>query len=349
MSSPSPAGLNWAGNYRYTASSLYRPKTVSEIQAIVRNSSRVKALGSRHSFNDIADSEAVQISTENLNREPVIDAAAMTVSIGSGWRYVDLCAFLDGSGFALHNLASLPHISVVGAVATATHGSGLRNGNLSTAVEEIEFVDGSGEIVRFNRRTDTEIFDGVPVNLGALGIVTGIKLKIEKRFDVTQHVFEQLPLSELQDNFDTIMSAGYSVSLFTTWQPDTIDLVWIKRRMDAGHDPFKSDLFGARAASVHVHPIGGISAENCTEQMGLPGAWFDRLPHFRMGYAPSCGEELQSEYFVDRRDAVEAILAIARLGDVIRPYLLVSEIRTIAADNLWLSPNYKRDSAAFHF
>ncbi len=349
MSSPSPAGLNWAGNYRYTASSLYRPKTVSEIQAIVRNSSRVKALGSRHSFNDIADSEAVQISTENLNREPVIDAAAMTVSIGSGWRYGDLCAFLDGCGFALHNLASLPHISVVGAVATATHGSGLRNGNLATAVEEIEFVDGSGELVRFDRRSDTEIFDGVPVNLGALGIVTGIILKIEKRFDVTQHVFEQLPLSELQDNFDTIMSAGYSVSLFTTWQPDTIDLVWIKRRMDAGHDPFKSDLFGARAASVHVHPIGGISAENCTEQMGLPGAWFDRLPHFRMGYAPSCGEELQSEYFVDRRDAVEAILAIARLGDVIRPYLLVSEIRTIAADNLWLSPNYKRDSAAFHF
>jgi len=348
ISSPSPAGLNWAGNYQYAASSLYRPKSIAEIQAIIRNSSKIKALGSRHSFNDIADSPGVQISTENLNRKPVIDAAAMTVSIGSGWMYGDLCAFLDGRGFALHNLASLPHISVAGAVTTATHGSGAKNGNLATAVEEIELVDGSGELVRFDRRSYPEIFDGVPVNLGALGIVTGIKLKIEKRFDVTQHVFEQLPLSELRDNFDAIMSAGYSVSLFTTW-PGTIDLVWIKRRMDADHDPFGSDLFGARAASVHVHPIGGISAENCTEQMGLPGAWFDRLPHFRMGYTPSCGEELQSEYFVDRRNAVDAIHSITRLGDEIRRYLLVSEIRTIAADNLWLSPHYKRDSVAFHF
>lgn len=343
------AGWNWSGSYRYTAKHFYKPQNVDEISTLVKDHSSIKALGSRHSFNDIADSPAVQISTENLNAGIEIDADSKTVTVESGSKYGDICEALDLQGYAIHNLASLPHISIAGACATATHGSGVKNGNLTTAVEAIEFVDGSGELVNVSRRNDPAIFYGIPVNLGAVGIVTRLKLRIEPRFDVTQNVFLDLPLAELYNNFDSIMSAGYSVSLFTTWRPEVIDLVWIKRRTDEDYPPLESDLFGAEAAKENVHPIRGISAENCTEQMGLPGAWFDRLPHFRMGFTPSSGEELQSEYFVDRRNAVEAIKAIARLGDEIRPCLLVSEIRTIAADELWLSPNYKRDSVAFHF
>ncbi len=343
------AGFNWAGNYSYSASKLYRPHDIAEIQATVKNNPSIKALGSRHSFNDIADSDAVQLSTENLNAEVEIDAEAMTVTVESGLKYGHFCSILDDRGFAFHNLASLPHISVAGACATATHGSGVKNGNLATAVEEVEFVDGSGEINILSRQNNPDIFEGVPASLGALGIVTRMKLKIEPQFDVTQNVFVDLPLAELGDNFDSIMAAGYSVSLFTTFQPDAIDLIWIKRRVDHEHEPLGNEFSGALAATENVHPIGGLSAENCTEQMGVPGAWFDRLPHFRMGFTPSSGEELQSEYFVDRQNAVDAIHAIARLGDEIRPYLLVSEIRTIDADTLWLSPNYKRDSVAFHF
>ena len=346
---PTHAGTNWAGNYRYSAPKRYLPGDVAEIQSIVKKNVSIKALGSRHSFNDIADSDAVQISTENLNAEVKIDAEAMTVTVESGLKYGHFCSFLDDRGFALHNLASLPHISVAGACATATHGSGVRNGNLATAVEEVELVDGSGEVNHLSRRNDPEIFDGVPANLGALGVVTRMKLRVKPRFDVTQNVFVDLPLPELRDNFDSIMAAGYSVSLFTTWRPDAIDRVWIKRPTDQEQEPLGNEFFGAFAATGNVHPIGGLSAENCTEQMGVPGAWFDRLPHFRMGFTPSSGEELQSEYFVDRQNAVDAIHAIARLGDEIRPYLMVSEIRTIAADRLWLSPNYKRDSVAFHF
>lgn len=314
------AGLNWAGNYRYGAAVLYRPRDVAEVQEIVRNSPKVKALGSRHSFNDIADSPSVQISTENLNAEVVIDPAAMTVTIESGLRYGHFCSHLHDHGFVLHNLASLPHISVAGACSTATHGSGVHNGNLATAVSEMEFVDGTGGIVTLSRDRDADVFNGAVVGLGAIGIVTRLKLKIEKSFAVTQNVFEELPVEELRENFDAIMSAGYSVSLFTTWRHGFVDQVWLKRRADANDTPLGSEFYGAKAASENVHPIRGISAENCTDQLCVPGPWYERLPHFRMGYTPSSGEELQSEYFVAMENAVDALRAIEKIGDGYVPF-----------------------------
>ncbi len=345
---PSEPGSNWAGNYRYKAKHLYRPHTVGDVQDLVKKLDKVKAVGSRHCFNDIADSPSAQISTENLNQVS-IDEDAMTVTIGSGLRYGQFCPELDARGYALHNLASLPHISVAGACATATHGSGITNGNLGTAVSGIEFISGTGELVTLNRRENDDLLGGAIANLGAFGVVTKITLDIEKTYAVRQDVFQSLAFEELSKNFDEIMSSGYSVSLFTNWQDQSIDQVWVKRRIDESTKDLPGDLFGAKAATDHVMPVSGNSGENRTDQMGIPGPWHERLPHFKMGFTPSSGDEIQSEYFVPKQNAVDAILAIERLHAQIGPILQVSEIRTIAADDQWLSPCYKQDSVAFHF
>lgn len=261
--------------------------------------------------------------------------------------YGRLGPYLHDNGFALHNLASLPHISVAGACATGTHGSGVKNGNLSTAVSAMELVTPDGDVVSLSREPDGGSFLGSVVHLGALGVVTKVTLDIRPTFAVSQEVYENLPMAQLAGNFDAIMSAGYSVSLFTDWQKGRISEVWVKRRVEEK----AADLtrYGATRASRNLHPIIELSAENCTEQMGVPGPWFDRLPHFRMGFTPSSGKELQAEYFVPRGNAVDAILAIERLRDRITPHLFISEIRTIDADELWLSPCYKRPSVAIHF
>ena len=341
-------GSNWAGNYRYKAKNLYHPHTVGEIRNLVAKLDKVKALGSRHCFNDIADSPLAQISTEHLD-QIAIDEDVMTVTLGSGLRYGQFCPELDRRGYALHNLASLPHISVAGAIATATHGSGVTNGNLGTAVSELEFVSGTGELVTLNRRKNSDLLSGAIVNLGALGVVTKITLDIERTFSVRQDVFENLAFAELTENFDEIMLSGYSVSLFTNWQDQTIDQVWVKRRFADCMKDLPSELFGARAATDHVMPVSGNSGENRTDQMGIPGPWHERLPHFKMGFTPSSGDELQSEYFVPRHNAIDAILALEKLHKQIGPLLQVSEIRCIAADDQWLSPCFKQDCVAFHF
>ena len=165
-----------------------------------------------------------------------------------------------------------------------------------------------------------------------------------------QYVYENLPLAEVKNHFDAIQASAYSVSLFTDWQNERIGEVWIKSRDEEGRAFNETpEFFGAKRATKNLHPIAELSAENCTEQMGVPGPWYERLPHFRMGFMPSAGRELQSEYFVPRQHAVEAILAVERLRDQVSPHLMISEIRTIAADNLWLSPCYEQPCVSIHF
>jgi len=279
-----------------------------------------------------------------------IDPAARTVTVAAGITYGQLCPYLDSKGFALHNLASLPHISVAGACTTATHGSGERNGNLATAASGLEIVTASGEVLKVSRERDGETFRGAVVGLGALGVITTVTLDIQPTFMMRQYVYENLPLSEAKNHFDEIESSAYSVSLFTDWQKQRINEVWIKSRVEKGL-AFEAapEFFGAKLATRNLHPIAELSAENCTEQMGVPGPWYERLPHFRMGFTPSAGKELQSEYFVPRQHAVEAILAIERLRDQVSPYLLISEIRAIAADKLWMSPCYEQPCITIHF
>jgi len=344
---PAPHETNWAGNLRYHADRVFAPRSVEEVQQLVRQSPSLRALGSRHSFNTIADSTASQISLVHLDSIE-LDEKAHTVTVGAGARYGTLAPVIDAKGYAVHNLASLPHITVAGAIATATHGSGVHNGNLSTAVRGLEIVTANGEILHVT--PDHEHFQGAVVGLGSVGIVTKVTLAVQPRFDMTQVVYRNLSMDQLEHNLEAIMASGYSVSFFTNWQNNNINQVWIKSRVANGEKTaIVPDFYGAKPATGNMHPIEANSAENCTEQMGVPGPWYERMPHFKMNFTPSNGAELQTEYFVPRSRGYEAIRAVETLKDKITPLLLITELRTIAADDLWMSMAYKRDSLAIHF
>lgn len=341
---------NWAGNFEFSTDRLYDAASVEQVQELVKKYNKLKVIGSRHCFNRIADSTDNLISLRGMDKVLALNDKAQSVTVGSAMKYGQLSPYLDSKGFALHNLASLPHISIAGACATATHGSGIKNKNLSAAVSAMEFVTANGEVVQLSREKDGENFLAAVVNLGALGVVTKVTLDIEPSYQMRQDVYLNLPLNQLKDHFEEIMSAGYSVSLFTDWQKNNVNEIWIKSRVGEGSSfTLQPEFFGAKAATKNLHPIVELSAVNCTEQMGVPGPWYERLPHFRMGFTPSSGKELQSEYFVPRHNAVDAILAVQRLGDQVRPHLLISEIRTIDADNLWMSPCYKQSCVTIHF
>jgi xylitol oxidase len=340
---------NWAGNYTFHTDHVLEPKTVEEVQRAVVNCNKLRAVGSRHSFNGIADSTQNQISLKQLDGMTV-DKDARTVTVGAGVTYGKLSPWLDAQGYALHNLASLPHITVIGACATGTHGSGPRNGNLSTACAGLELVTADGKIITLSRKKDGDRFLGSVVNLGGLGIATSVTLDVEPTFQMKQIVYENLSMDQLEHNMDAIFASGYSTSLFTDWQKHRITQVWIKSRVRPGEPSTLPALFyGATLQTEKLHPVAGHSAESCTEQFGVPGPWYERMPHFKMNFTPSSGQEIQSEYFVPRERGYEAMLAVEQLRDHITPHLYITELRTIAADDLWMSEAYKRDSMTIHF
>lgn len=340
---------NWAGNLTYSTDHLHTPSTLDEVRQVVKSCAKLRVLGSRHSFNSIADSTANQISLAHLDSIH-LDESARTVTVGGGVTYGKLAPVIDARGFALHNLASLPHISIAGAIATATHGSGLHNGNLATVVSELEIVTADGEIVRLSRVKDGDRFLGAVVGLGALGVVTSVTLNVEPTYQVAQSVYRNLSFDRLAKNMQEIFSAGYSVSLFTDWLQHRATQVWIKRRFAPDDkNEWDHEFFGASLATEKLHPIEGHTAEACTDQQGLPGPWYERLPHFKMNFTPSSGRELQTEYFVPFERGYEAILAVEKLRDQIAPHLFITELRAIAADDLWMSMAYKRPSLAIHF
>jgi xylitol oxidase len=340
---------NWSGNIVYGARHLHEAASVEQIQSILRSVNKLKVVGTRHSFNSIADSHDNLLSLKPMQAME-LDRDARAVTVEAGVTYGQLGPYLDNHGFALHNLASLPHISVAGACSTATHGSGEKNGNLASAVSAVEMITAAGDVVKLSRDVDGEIFRGAVVGLGALGVVFRITLDIQPAYKVRQYVYENLPLTEVMTHFDEIQGSGDSVSLFTDWRDQRINQVWIKSRIGGGHVfTAPPEFFAAKLARRNLHPIGALSAENCTRQTGVVGPWYDRLPHFRRGFTPSAGTELQTEYLLPRRHAVEAIAAIERLHDQVSPHLLVSEIRTIAGDDLWMSMCYRQPSVAIHF
>ncbi|MBB6111946.1 xylitol oxidase [Mucilaginibacter lappiensis] len=344
-----PRLKNWAGNLTFSTDHVFYPKSVQEVQQLVKTHAKLKVLGTRHCFNTIADSKDNLLSTKELNKVLSLDKKGHTVTVEGGIKYGELAPYLHKVGFALNNLASLPHISVAGSITTATHGSGVKNGNLSSAVTALEIVTADGNIVHLSKATDAEKLNAAVVGLGALGVITKVTLQVEPTYMMQQRVFTRMPMAQVKQNFEKIVSAGYSVSLFTDWQQDSINEVWIKSRIGTDKDHNGPEFYGAKAATKNVHPIIALSAENCTEQMGVPGPWYERLPHFKMGFTPSSGKELQSEYFVPIHHAVEAISAIARLGKQIGPHLFITEIRTIAADKLWMSPCHNQTSVTIHF
>jgi xylitol oxidase len=340
---------NWSGNYHYSTDKVFEPTTTAEVQDAVRSVPHLRALGTRHAFNGIADSTTAQVSTHRLTSVE-IDSAARTATVGAGIRYGELALALDARGLALPNMASLPHISVGGAVATATHGSGLHNGNLATPVIAVEFVAADGSVHTLSRAKNPDTFPGAVVALGALGVVIRLTLAVEPTYQMTQVVYQNLPFSELEYNLPQIMAAAYSVSLFTDWQGGRASTVWLKRRVDqSGTEPPAPTFHQGILATHKLHPIPDHPAEACTDQLDQAGPWYERLPHFKLNFTPSSGQEIQTEYFVPIERGYEAIRAVETLRDRITPHLFVTELRAIAADDLWMSMAYQRASLAIHF
>ena len=356
----------WSGSQSFAFARVHRPRSLSDVVAAVRGARHVKAVGSLHSFNESAaaptsDADLILLSELAAANPPVLDTATATVSVSAGATYGDLCMFLAPTAFALHNLASLPHISVGGAIGSATHGSGIRNQNLAGAVVGRELVDASGEVHLLTRRSHPDTFDGCVVHLGALGVVTRVTLALVPRFELRQDCYEGLTFEAALAGDDggaaslaDLMGAGYSVSLFTTWREPCFEQVWRKilpSECEGNNgDGLAPDYFhGAVRAIAKLHPIKSVSADACTEQLGQAGPWHERLAHFRYEFQPSVGNELQSEFFVSRDDAPAAIRAVSALREMVSPLLYISELRAIAADSLWLSASHERDSIAFHF
>lgn len=332
---------SWAGNHRYEAASIERPGSLEELQELVAGSRRVRALGSRQSFNGIGDTEGVLVSLQNLPPELSIDEDAAQATVSAGTRYGELAVALEERGLALHNLPSLPHISVAGALATGTHGSGVAHGPLSSAVAAVDLMGPGGE-VRHVVRGEPD-FGGSVVSLGAVGIALRVTLDLVPSFQLRQTVYTRLPWDTVLAEFDAVMSSGYSVSLFTSWTGERLAQVWLKGEQSP------PDFFGARRATERVHFAPRGDAGAVTAQDGQPGPWLHRLPHFRMGHMPSSGAELQSEYLVPRDRAAEAIETMRALGDRIAAAVVVAEVRTIAADDQWLSGSFGRDTVGLHF
>ena len=340
MHGPSGATVkNWAGNVTFGAARVHRPTTVDELCEVVASSSRIRAIGSGHSFSDIVATPGELVTLTDL--PPVVEMKPGGVRVSAGLRYGDVAPALHDAGVALANLGSLPHIGIAGAVATGTHGSGVTLGSLATAVNALELVRADGSRVTIARGEPD--FAGSVVALGALGIVTHVTLDVLPTFDVAQFVYEGCELTAVLDAFDEVLGSAYSVSVFTDWASAQI---W--RKQLAGL-PAPPSFAGGVLATVDRHPIVALSAEACTPQRGVPGPWHTRLPHFRLDFTPSSGDELQSEFFVPRAVAADALAAVASLGPRLRPVLQVSELRTVAADDLWLSPAYGRDTLAIHF
>ncbi|WP_243706192.1 FAD-binding protein [Micromonospora sp. KC721] len=332
---------NWAGNVTYAARAVHRPSSLDELRRLVAGSDRVRAVGTGHSFNRLGDTTGDLVSLAGLPPTVEIDRERGTVTVAAALRYGDLATRLYAEGLALANLASLPHISVAGAVATGTHGSGVGNRNLAAAVAALELVTADGDLVTVDRGDSR--FAGMVVSLGALGVVTRVTLDTTPTFDVRQYVHLDLPAEAV----DTALSSAYSVSGFTSWRSSRIDQVWRKQLADQAAPP--AGWLGCTAATQPVHPVPGMPARNCTAQLGEPGPWHERLPHFRLGFTPSSGDELQSEYHLPRAATADALAALDGMRDRIAGVLQICELRTVAADGLWLSPNHDRDSLAVHF
>lgn len=341
---------NWARNCTFSAREVLRPASVDEVQRAVRDRDRIKVLGSRHSFNHIGDSEHTILVLDSLPAQISLDPQTSTVRAAAGVTFGALGAFLHERGVAIPNLASLPHISLAGAYATGTHGSGTVNRVLAASVAALELVVADGQLLRLARAVDSDIFDGVVVGLGALGVVVSVTLDVVPAFEVQQDVYLDLAFDAALAHFDEIMDSAYSVSLFSDWQQMAFDTVWCKRRVgDPTPHGRQTPLFGARPATSNQHPIPGLAAAHCTDQGSRPGPAHERLPHFRMDFVPSHGDELQTEYLLPRQHAVAAFNALRPLQPDIARLVLVNEIRTVAQDALWMSPACGRDSVAFHF
>lgn len=340
---------NWSGHVDFASTSLVEPQALSQLQSLVSGSARIRAIGTGHSFNDLADTDGVHVGLARMPQDVTIDADRLIAWLPAGMRYGAAARILDESGWAVHNMASLGHIGVAGTIATGTHGSGDRNPTLSASVVGLERVTAAGDVEVIEHATDPDRLAGSIVALGCLGIVTRVGVRIEPSFTVRQYVFDDVSHGHVVARFDEMFSSAYSVSFFTTWSPSRLGQVWMKRRDDVDARWTEPDWMGGRLATTKRHPLPGHDPLHCTEQLGDPGPWHARLPHFKLDFTPSSGDELQTEYLVPRDRAVDAFRAVSELAPTIHPLLHVSEVRSMAADDLWLSGAFGRPTVGVHF
>ncbi|MEE8603397.1 FAD-binding protein [Euzebya tangerina] len=351
---------NWAGNHQFSAVAVEQPESMAALRRLVSDARRVRAAGQMHSFSRAADTAGVLVRLDRMGGAVEVDSTRRRARVPAGWTYADVAGALHGAGLALENLASVLHISVAGAVATATHGSGLRRGNLATQVAAVELVLGSGDVVEVDR-TDTD-GAGVVVALGCLGVVTALTLDVRPTYRVAQRVVQDVPLEALTERLEDVMCCGDSVSLFTTWRQDVVEQVWVKDEVpgeDVGRLDDKDALpgrgldllldMGGTAATTDLDAVGAVAPPHVTAQRGTPGPWHQRLPHFRAAHNPASGAERQSEYMIDLAAGPAAARALRHVGPQLRDALIISEVRVAAADELWLSPMYGRETLCLHF
>jgi xylitol oxidase len=335
---------NWSKNVDFNDRGYFQPETLVDLQELVRSNQKIRARGTAHCFNEIANTSSYAINLSKMPRVIEVSASTNSVKVSSGLTYGELAPTLHSQGWALNNLASLPHISVAGSISTGTHGSGIKNQNLANQVLSLDIVTAEGELRHIDRTNPA--FNALVVGLGHGGIVYQYELKIEPTFKVRQVIYPEIPLDVLQRNFDQIMGTAYSVSYFTDWSTAQVGNLWCKFR-DSEEIP--ESVGGIAQAEKKYHPIPSVDPVACTDQLGESGDWHQRLSHFKLEFTPSVGEEIQTEFFVDRKDAAAAIAAVSRLGEEIAPLLWITELRTIAEDDLWLSGAYQRESLAIHF
>lgn len=336
---------NWSDTVDLAGSEA-RPASAAAAADLVRGHAPVLALGSAHSFSHVAVTPGLHIDTTGLPADVRIDGS--TASVGAGTTYAVLGRELHVRGKALAAMASLPHITVGGAIATGTHGSGDAIGTLSSAVTGLEVIGPDGDIRWVRRGVDPD-FPGWVVALGALGVVTRVELEVEPAYDIAQTVFADLDLDAIEDDFDAVFGTATSVSVFTRWRPRPDAQLWLKRRIDREGAWPGGPAFGAPERTAPLHPLEQLDPVHCNPQLSEPGPWHERLPHFRADFTPSAGDEIQAEYLLPRDRAVEAIRSIRTLHEAITPLLHVTEIRTMRADDLWLSPAYGVDTVGIHF
>jgi xylitol oxidase len=335
---------NWSKNVDFNDREYLQPESLTELQELVRTHPKIRARGTAHCFNEIANTSSYAINLAKMPKTITVDAGKKSVLVAAGLTYGELAPVLHAQGWALGNMASLPHISIAGSISTGTHGSGIKNQNLANQVLSLDLVTAEGELRHIDRANPA--FSALVIGLGLGGVVYQYELKTEPTFEISQVIYPEIPLDVLQRNFDQIMGTAYSVSYFTDWSSAQVGNLWCKFR---DGEVIPESVGGSTKADKKYHPIASVDPVACTEQLGVPGDWHDRLSHFKLEFTPSVGEEIQSEFFVDRKDAGAAIEAVLQLSAEITPLLWITELRTIAADNLWLSGAFDRDTLAIHF
>lgn len=335
---------NWSKNVDFNDRDFLQPGTLTELQESIRSNQKIRARGTAHSFNEIANTSSYAINLAKMPRLIEVNADRTSVKVAAGLTYGELAPVLHSQGWALNNLASLPHISIAGSISTGTHGSGIKNQNLANQVSSFDIVTSEGELRHIDRTNP--VFNALIIGLGLSGIVYQYDLRIEPTFEIRQVIYPQIPFNILQRNFDEIMGTAYSVSYFTDWSRDQVGNLWCKFR---DNEVIPESVGGISKAESKYHPIPSVDATACTDQFGESGDWHQRLPHFKLEFIPSVGEEIQTEFFMDRKDAAAALEVLMQLSDVITPLLWITELRTMAADEIWLSGAYQRDTLAIHF